>query len=127
MDPVISYNHHKLFLTTDQNPQYSNILGLLNKTILFFERKIPDLFSSQKNYANLHGAWGAKEVAPVTLFERKKLYKFEGREYWSIEDADWWLKKVYGDYMKLPDPSNRNSPHVGKIIYSNLNDGIERK
>lgn len=52
-------------------------------------------------YANLHGVWSTKESVPTSVFSERKLYDFEGRQYWGPKDADVWLTQVYGDYMKL--------------------------
>lgn len=91
--------------------------SILVNLFIFAEEKLPQVFSNKKNYANLHGAWGEKEIAPVELFKEKKLYDFEGKQFWGVKDADWWLKKVYGDYMMFPEKSKRVAPHIGKIIY----------
>lgn len=74
---------------------------------------------SKRKVANLHGCWKLKEIAPKALFEKRKLYDFEGRQYWSIEDADAWLRPIYGDYMKLPSIEDRRPKHISKIISIN--------
>ena len=74
------------------------------------------LFNLKTNYANLYGTWGLKEIAPEVLFKEKKLYEFEGVKLWGINNADAWLSKVYGDYMKLPPEDKRISEHVGRIV-----------
>lgn len=83
---------------------------------LFLAESLPGSLLKQKNYINLYGAWGVKETAPVSIFEHKKLYDFEGYKFWSIENADFWLSKVYGDYMKLPPLEQRSPKHFDRII-----------
>lgn len=89
---------------------------VFNSAFYFFEQVIGRFLTNNKTYANLHGAWGVKESAPVSLFKERKLYDFEGRKYWGFKNSDYWLTKVYGDYMKLPEKSKRVPPHMGKII-----------
>lgn len=99
-------------------------VSLFTKLFYLLGILLPKKLSNKKNYVNLYGAWGAKEITPVKLFKKRKLYDFEGRKFWGIEDADFWLKKVYGDYMQLPEVSKRISEHVGKIIY--CDEGLKR-
>lgn len=82
----------------------------------FLEYKFAPIFNPKENLANFHGAWGVKEVAPKELFDKRKLYDFEGHKFWSVEDADFWLSKVYGDYMTPPPIEKRVSPHIGEIL-----------
>lgn len=70
------------------------------------------------NLANLYGTWKELEVAPKSLFNEKKLYKFESYQFWGVKDAHFWLSKVYGDYMELP-PEHKRTTHIGHIVNSN--------
>lgn len=100
------------------------IYPIVNKTprkqlnILFdlLESSPNKIFSQNKYLANLHGAWGIKEVAPKEIFNEKILYNFEGYQFWGIKDYDFWLKKVYGDYMQLPPMNQRIPVHIGRIL-----------
>lgn len=74
------------------------------------------ILKRKHNYINLYGAWGAKESAPMSIFKHKKLYNFEGHKFWSVENADFWLNKVYGDYMKLPPLEKQVPTHFDLII-----------
>ena len=90
----------------------------------FIEYKMAK-FMWKGNLANLHGAWGVKEVAPKELFEERCLYDFEGHKFWSVKNADFWLNKVYGNYMQPPPPEKQHSSHIGEIIentYTDLKD-----
>lgn len=74
------------------------------------------VFKARNNLANLGGAWGIKEVAPQKVFSSRKLYEFEGYMFWGPKDADFWLAKVYGDYMQLPPETDRVSHHSIQIL-----------
>ena len=54
---------------------------ILEKLFVFAEQKLPQIFSHRKNYANLHGAWGEKEVAPVELFNEKNYMILKGESF----------------------------------------------
>lgn len=51
-----------------------------------------------------------KEKFPRGIFEEYSYYEFEGRKYQGIEDADVYLKQLYGDYMQMP-PKNKQVNH----------------
>lgn len=89
--------------------------SIFSRLFGFLEFKLAGL-SSGSSLANFHGAWGVKEIAPESLFEKRKLYQFEGYDFWSVEDANFWLSKVYGDYMTPPPIEKRVSPHIGEIL-----------
>ena len=76
----------------------------------------PNRFSDKNHLANLHGAWGAKEVGCKSLFKKRSLYDFENEKFWSMADSNSWLSKVYGDYMQFPPVEKRVSEHIGKIV-----------
>jgi lipopolysaccharide cholinephosphotransferase len=82
----------------------------------FLQVSLPNRFSNKKHLANFQGAWGIKESAPKTLFENRILLSFEGKEFWAVKDFDFWLTKVYGDYMKLPPEEKRVPEHIGRIV-----------
>lgn len=71
------------------------------------------------NLANLYGSWGSKEVAPSEIFSSKKLYSFENKYFWGPENADYWLTKVYGNYMQIPSEEQRKSKHNLRILEHN--------
>lgn len=91
-------------------------LSFIHKILFYLQIDLPNKFSNKNQLANYHGAWGIKEVAPKTLFEDRVLLSFEGREFWSVKDFDFWLSKVYGDYMQLPPEDKRKPEHIGRIV-----------
>lgn len=119
-----TYSKHKY------NTFLLNIFNLISYSFIFLPRSLLNfilnisekigLLSKEKKYvANLHGVWKTKEIAPKSLFQKRKLYDFEGRQYWSIENADAWLRPIYGDYMQLPPEEDRKPKHIDKIISIN--------
>lgn len=67
------------------------------------------------NYA---GAWGLREFMPKEYLGTPTLYKFEDANFYGCENADAYLKSLYGDYNKLPPLDKRKSHH--NIKYLNL-------
>src|SRR5690606_5778266 len=84
---------------------------LINLLLMYNEIFPSKVLKTESNLANLGGAWGIKEVAPRKIFSSRKKYEFEGHMFWGPEDADFWLTKVYGDFMKLPSEADRVSHH----------------
>ncbi|OOF23825.1 hypothetical protein BZJ19_12640 [Salinivibrio proteolyticus] len=91
-------------------------LKVLYSLMNFMQTTIPNKFSNRTYWANFHGAWGPKEIASKSLFKEKTLYEFEGEKFWGVSDADFWLSRVYGDYMKLPPEEKRVPEHIGRIV-----------
>lgn len=87
--------------------------------LMSLAENLGSLSLSKKYVANLHGVWKLQEIAPKQIFEKRKLYDFEGRQYWSLEDADSWLRPIYGDYMQLPSEEHRKPKHIDKIVSIN--------
>jgi len=67
---------------------------------------------------NLVGAWKLKEIMPKTYFGVPSLYKFEDTDLYGPENADSYLRSLYGDYMKLPPIEKQKSHH--KFLYLDL-------
>lgn len=104
-----------LSLLSKKTPRsYFNVLLKIN------EAMPSKLFKKKKNYANLYGSWGWKEVAPTYVFKSKKLYKFEDKMFWGPIEYDYWLNKVYGNYMLLPSKSQRQPKHNTRLVSYNL-------
>ena len=53
---------------------------------------------------------------PRSLFDRQKEYSFVGVPMTGCEDADTYLKILYGDYMKLPPVEERENRHQIRIL-----------
>ena len=57
------------------------------------------------------GLHGIDEVHPREVFENYREYEFEDARFMAIVDADAYLTKIYGDYMKLPPERERSGKH----------------
>lgn len=44
---------------------------------------------------------------PVEIFYPPKLVPFEDRKIYVVNKVDVYMKRLYGDYMKIPDKSKR--------------------
>lgn len=55
------------------------------------------------------------ECLPSNFFESLDEYNFCGRKYFGYHNYDFYLSKIYGDYMKLP-PENKRHTHNLEII-----------
>lgn len=91
-------------------------LKFIYKTMSLLQKVVPKHFSKKKYVVNFHGAYGIKEVMPSYLFDKKKLYEFEGIKFWGVSDADFFLKRTYGDYMQLPPVEKQKPEHIGRIV-----------
>ena len=52
---------------------------------------------------------------PEELFPLRR-YRFEDTEFYGPNDADAFLKRCYGDYMKLP-PVEKRVPHYSDVEF----------
>lgn len=53
------------------------------------------------------GSYGEKEYMPSSVFSSYVNVEFEGKEFACIENYDYYLSHLYGDYMSLPPIENR--------------------
>lgn len=60
---------------------------------------------------NFLGAWKSNEIIPSQVFGKPILYQFENHQFYGPNDANQYLKKMYGDYMKLPPKDKQVCRH----------------
>ncbi len=60
---------------------------------------------------------GSKEKMPIEIYEPKILLDFEGYKFWSPHNYDYYLKRLYGNYMELPPVEKRQSHHNFKAYW----------
>lgn len=65
---------------------------------------------------NFAGYWGLKEIMPKEYMGTPKLYQFCDAMFYGSENADQYLKSLYGDYMKLPPIEQQKSHHNFKYL-----------
>ena len=61
---------------------------------------------------NLVGAWGLKEVMPVSVFQTPQLFSFENIEINGVSDSDEYLTRQYDEWWKLPPKEKQVSHHA---------------
>lgn len=63
-----------------------------------------------------------KQKMLKSIYGNAKRIKFENKEYYAPEQADKYLKKIYGDYMEIPDCANlfADSEKITFIDYRKL-------
>ena len=57
-----------------------------------------------------------KEIMPIEVYATLQDVEFEGRQFSAICNYDIWLKKIYGDYMKLPPVEKQVTHHSFKAF-----------
>lgn len=76
---------------------------------------------TQKDYkdSNLSGltVWGylEKEICRSEVFDNSTTVEFEGKSYSAPQLYHEYLTNIYGNYMTLPPPEKRVSPHSFKV------------
>ena len=66
--------------------------------------------------ANLSGAWGDKEIMPISIYGEGTQLKFEDIIVSAPSQYKKLLTNVYGDYMQLPPVEKRISHHYTEVI-----------
>ena len=69
---------------------------------------------------NLLSAYSEREVVDKKVYGTPVLYNFEDTQFYGPADMDAYLRKIYGDYMKLPSPEQQVFKHG--YLYLNLNE-----
>lgn len=59
-------------------------------------------------YVNFMGAYKFKSIISKNIYGNGKIYEFEGLKVRGPENYDLYLKRFYGDYLKLPNENERN-------------------
>jgi lipopolysaccharide cholinephosphotransferase len=77
-----------------------------------FEKFLTQYPFEKSVYAGaITGRYAEKEHMPAEVFKTYVEVSFEGKNYKAIADYDAYLKKHYGDYMKLPPKEKQVSNH----------------
>ena len=57
----------------------------------------------------------AKQCMPKEIYGTPTLYNFSGRKYYGVEKYDEYLRRIYGDYMKLP-PIEKQKANLDEFV-----------
>ncbi len=86
----------------------------INKIQAFYESKD---FDSMKIAGSIAGVYRSKEILNKQVYTNTVDMLFEGLKFKAIKNYDNYLKKLYGDYMKLPPENKRVTHHRFKAYY----------
>ena len=61
----------------------------------------------------------SKQCMSSSVYGKPQLVKFEGREFYAPEQLDYYLTRIYGDYMQLPPEEEReaNLSYFEKVVF----------
>lgn len=74
-------------------------------------------FETSKYAGAIIGVYGIKEHMDADVFKKYITVPFEGHQFYAIADYDAYLKKHYGDYMKLPPKEQQKRPHGFQLYW----------
>lgn len=74
-------------------------------------------FDTARYAGAIIGVYGIKEHMDADVFKKYILVPFENHQFYAIADFDAYLKKHYGDYMKLPPKEKQISNHGFKVYW----------
>ena len=108
-------SRHKFSISIGLKPYIYNILyRIYNSQKLFIKcDKISSKyhFNESDEVRSYCSIYGDKEILKRSIFDEYITVSFEGIDVFCIKEYDYYLTKVYGDYMKLPPLDQRNSLH----------------
>lgn len=124
------FKKHRLYQSILKRKSYRYSTGLIKEYVLTFishfctvgylMKKIYghyELLNMKKRRFSSDMDGTEKGIVSSDYFDTYLLYPFEDTKLMGIADADSYLKKVFGNYMKLP-PLEQRSPH--HVEYLNL-------
>lgn len=120
LEHILRFRHCKAFYKTNETKR-KYILdcvleGIARKwtdkeMLSYIKKRMISRNSSDKNYlVSYAGIYSRdKEIWPIEIMLPPKETLFENKVYYTCADADAYLTKSYGDYMKLPSAENRHT------------------
>ncbi len=67
-------------------------------------------------YINSMSSYKYKDIMPKTVYGEGKEYPFEDGLFRGPEQADTFLRTLYGDYMELP-PADKRNKHDSRVVW----------
>ncbi|MBR6832660.1 MAG: LicD family protein [Fibrobacter sp.] len=105
--------HKRLFNFISKKISLSFLHKIVEKLMLLENSDNPNLL------CNFFGAWNNREFISFPVFGMPTLYNFEDSQFYGPQNADSYLRSLYGDYMQLPPENKRICRH--DYYYVNLN------
>lgn len=99
----------------------AKMLPFLNKlNTMYFVNNIDCLLKENdckksKYIVNFMGAYKFKEMFPSEIYAETEMYRFEDVQLPGPRNYDFYLKQLYGDYMKPPADEDKNK-HCTEVI-----------
>lgn len=113
--------NYKFYLRTIIKYVLITVMGWIKPK---FWSKIIDGFAKKYSFKDanmvgcmISGPHGTKEIMPHKVFEEKILVDFENHSFWGLKEYDYYLNKLYGNYMELPPKEKQISHHDFKAYY----------
>lgn len=63
------------------------------------------------------GSYREKEIMPTEILNSFTEVEFEGKRFMAFKEYDKYLRKIYGDYMKLPPKEKQITHHMFKAYW----------
>lgn len=103
----ISVKISSLFKFLGKIINYKKCLKHINQVLMKYPYDI-----ETDEIINYLAAYGFDEIFKRESFKEAEMYDFEGVKILGPKDYDSVLKKIYGNYMKLPPVEDRNKHHA---------------
>lgn len=116
---VISSLLSSKYLSLNHRQGYKKVIAIVLKIFLFpikkewlfnLSEKIACFAVGGKHLVSFESAY--HEMIPETIFQNFINVNFEQYSFSSVSNYDFWLKLIYGDYMKLPPKDKRVTTHA---------------
>lgn len=75
-------------------------------------------FNNANFVAVIGGVYRRKEIMPHKVYSKYIQVEFEGKKFFCIEMYDYWLTKIYGDYMAIPSREKQLTHHTFNAYYN---------
>lgn len=107
--------YERLLMFAGKHIDFSRILNT-NKEIIKFDKALKKYdFKKGPYMVNAMGLYKFKTVFERAVYGKPTFLEFEGHMLRVPEQYDYFLKRLYGDYMKLP-PENKRDHHKIEFV-----------